>query len=590
MIFGRHINKYYIKYLWLFIIGILSLLAVDYLQLKIPEFLGIITDGLARDPDTGIIAMGKEDLAQKIFEILGIVGLIFITRFLWRVTLSANGPRIEADLRSKMFAHSMNLSQDYYSKHKTGDIMAIYTNDLDIIKQSISMGTLMFFDTIFLGVLTAVKMFMLNYQMALFVVLPLIVMGGFGILIGRVMQKRAAARQAAFADLSDFTVENITGLGVIKAFVKEQNEIIHFAKKNKDNYDKNMSFAKASASIRIIINLFINFILIGVFAYGAYLVFDQKTLTTGQLITFISLFGHLIWPIMGMSMFINMHAQAKASLQRVNGLLDYKPDLVDREDVVEVEKLSGEIEVTNLSFKYPGLEENVIENISFKIKAGESVGILGKTGSGKTTLIDTLMRIYNVEDGMIKYDGIDINKIPLKVLRDNTAIVPQDNFLFYDTVYENIAFGTKREVTNHEVMEVAKLADLDSNIEEFQQGYETMIGERGSTISGGQKQRVSIARALIKEAPILILDDSVSAVDTDTEDKIIRNLKATRKGKTTILIAHRVSTVRKLDRILLIDEGKLIGFGTHEELLEHPLYSNLVRLQSLEEEIEGGGQ
>ncbi|HOH58505.1 MAG TPA: ATP-binding cassette domain-containing protein, partial [Bacilli bacterium] len=247
-------------------------------------------------------------------------------------------------------------------------------------------------------------------------------------------------------------------------------------------------------------------------------------------------------------------------------------------------------EVTNLSFKYPGLEENVIENISFKIKAGESVGILGKTGSGKTTLIDTLMRIYNVEDGMIKYDGIDINKIPLKVLRDNTAIVPQDNFLFYDTVYENIAFGTKREVTNHEVMEVAKLADLDSNIEEFQNGYETMIGERGSTISGGQKQRVSIARALIKEAPILILDDSVSAVDTDTEDKIIRNLKTTRKGKTTILIAHRVSTVRKLDRILLIDEGKVIGFGTHEELLDNPLYSNLVRLQSLEEEIEGGGQ
>ncbi|HHU21112.1 MAG TPA: ABC transporter ATP-binding protein [Acholeplasma sp.] len=590
MIFGRHINKYYVKYLWLFVIGILSLLAVDYLQLKIPEFLGIITDGLARDPDTGIIAMGKEDLAQKILEILGIVGLIFIMRFLWRVTLSANGPRIEADLRSKMFSYSMTLSQDYYSKHKTGDIMAIYTNDLDIIKQSISQGTLMFFDTIFLGVLTAVKMFMLDFKMALFVVIPLFVLGGLGILIGRIMQKRAAARQAAFADLSDFTVENITGLSVIKAFVKEQNEIIHFAKKNKDNYEKNMSFAKAAALIRVVINLFINFILMGVFAYGAYLVFDQKTLTTGQLITFVSLLGHLIWPIMGMSMFINMHAQAKASLQRVNGLLDYKPDIVDREDVVDVETLSGEIEVTNLSFKYPGLEENVIEDISFKINAGESIGILGKTGSGKTTLIDTLMRIYNVEDGMIKYDGIDINKIPLKVLRDNTAIVPQDNFLFYDTVYENIAFGTKRDVTNHEVMEVAKLADLDSNIEEFQNGYETMIGERGSTISGGQKQRVSIARALIKDAPVLILDDSVSAVDTDTEDKIIRNLKATRKGKTTILIAHRVSTVRKLDRILLIDEGKVIGFGTHDELLENPLYSNLVRLQSLEEEIEGGAK
>jgi len=304
----------------------------------------------------------------------------------------------------------------------------------------------------------------------------------------------------------------------------------------------------------------------------------------GQLVEFIGYFTSVVWPIMAVSELIDMSSRGKASLARISELLDAKQDVKDREGVTDLEHIRGDIEFRNLTFRYPDGEYDALENVSFTIKAGENVGLVGKTGSGKTTLVDLILRTYNVPDGTLFIDGRDVNDVSIRSVREGCSYVPQDNFLFSDTIEHNIAFGLK-DYERDTIMEAAKLADIHGNIKEFQMGYDTVLGERGVTVSGGQKQRISIARALIMDAPILILDDSVSAVDTKTEKTILENLRATREGKTTILIAHRISTIEKMDKILFIDDGKLAAVGRHEDLYATcPEYQKMVDLQKLEEE------
>ena len=327
-----------------------------------------------------------------------------------------------------------------------------------------------------------------------------------------------------------------------------------------------------------------------ILGYGGYLVYidTDNTFTIGKLIEFMSYFGSCIWPMMAISMLVDLSSRGKASLNRISEFLDYKNNIFDK-DVIDVDFIKGDIEFRNLTFKYPDSNEEVLKNISFKIKHGENIGVIGKTGCGKTTLVDLLLRLYNVEDNTIFIDDIDINRIPIKTLRKYSSYVPQDNFLFSDTIESNIAFAYEY-VNKDDVIKASKLADVHDNIIGFEKGYETILGERGVTISGGQKQRTSIARALMKDASILILDDSVSAVDTKTEKVILNNLKETRSGKTTLLIAHRISTVQDLDKILFLEDGKVLGFDTHENLyntLEE--YRNMVELQRLEEE-KGGNE
>lgn len=585
MIFGKHINKYYLKYLWIFLIGIFALFAVDIYQLRIPEIFGSIVDSLEEK------LLTREMLSEHMYNMFIILLVMFVGRFLWRITLLGNGARIEARIRDDMFKHSLILSQDYYQQNKTGALMALYTNDLQTIRMSVGFGLIMFFDALVLGSLAFYKMITLDLELALLSTIPLFFIALGGRIIGKYMAKKFEARQKAFADMSEFTLENFSGISVIKAFVKEGKELIAFSKINKNNFDKNMDMVKAGILLQAIISGLISSIMVLIIGYGGYLVFSstpENLFTVGNLTEFMAYFSSLLWPIMAIAQLINLSAQAKASMRRISKLLDEKPTIID-EECDEVSELKGNIRIQNLYFNYPEKEDVILDNISLDIKKGESIGIIGRTGSGKSTFVDLLLRIYNVDEGMIFYDDHDIRRIPLKVLYDSIAYVPQDNFLFNDTISGNIRFGKKGEISDEEVIKAATLADLSENIDEFKDGYNTLIGERGSTISGGQKQRTSIARALIKDAPILILDDSVSAVDTDTEDKIIKNLKQTRKGKTTILIAHRISTVRKLDKILLFDNGKILGFGTHDELMNNATYAHMVQLQALEDEVMAGG-
>jgi ATP-binding cassette subfamily B protein len=320
-----------------------------------------------------------------------------------------------------------------------------------------------------------------------------------------------------------------------------------------------------------------------ILGYGGYLVYNDK-FSAGQLVEFISYFTSVVWPIMAVSELIDMTSRGRASLNRISELLDAEVTITDRPGVAELENARGGIEFRDLTFRYPGGEFDALEHVSFTIEPGENVGLVGKTGAGKTTLVDLILRTYNVPDGTVFIDGHDVNTVAIKDVRAGCAYVPQDNFLFSDTIANNIGFAVE-DKGEETVSQAAILADVDGNIREFSQGYETVLGERGVTVSGGQKQRISIARALLKNAPILILDDSVSAVDTKTERTILANLRKTRQGKTTILIAHRISTIEQMDKVLFIDDGAVAAFGTHQELVENcSEYRKMVELQRLEEE------
>ena len=397
------------------------------------------------------------------------------------------------------------------------------------------------------------------------------------------MTKKWDYRQACFSQLSDFSQESFSGIAVIKAFVKETVELMAFKKLNDENETANIDFTKTSVLMRIMVGSFVESVMCIILGYGGYLVY-HGTFNAGQLMEFIGYFTAIVWPIMAVSELIDMTSRGKASLKRISELLDAEITVKDAPDARDLENVKGGIRFQNLTFRYPDGEYDALEDVSFTINPGENIGLVGKTGSGKTTLVDLILRTYNVPDGTLFIDGQDVNRLTIRSVRECCAYVPQDNFLFSDTIARNIAFGD-READRERVRQAAILADVDGNIAQFQQGYDTVLGERGVTVSGGQKQRISIARALMKDAPILILDDSVSAVDTKTERAILQNLRDTRRGKTTILIAHRISTIEQMDRVLFIDQGRLSGFDTHQALYaSNPAYRKMVDLQRLEEE------
>ncbi|MBQ7344353.1 MAG: ABC transporter ATP-binding protein [Clostridia bacterium] len=591
MIFGKHINKYYLKYGYLLIGGVLALLLVDFMQLEIPELYRMVLEG---------IQFGEVEVFEGVYTpfdmeflldyicrplLLIILALVF-GRFLWRVCLFGAGIQLSTDLRSEMFNHAKHLSQQYYQKNKVGNMMSLFTNDLETVQECFGDGVLMFADALLLGVLAVVKMGKMNLLLTFLSLIPMALLLAVSTVVGKNMMRKWEARQEAFSALSDFAQENFSGIAVIKAFVKEFRELWAFRKLNKDNEEANVAFTKSSTLLHIFVTLFVESVICIILGYGGYLVY-KDVFTAAQLIEFISYFNSVIWPIMAVSQLIDMSSRGKASLKRVGELLDAPIDVCDREDVKDVDCIKGDIEFKDLTFRYPDADYDALIDVSFSIKAGENVGIIGKTGAGKTTLVDLILRTYNVPDGALFIDGHDVNTIPIKTVRKYSAYVPQDNFLFSDTIENNIAFATDGG-TLDDVIRAAKLSDVHGNITEFSEQYATVLGERGVTVSGGQKQRISIARALMKEANILILDDSVSAVDTETERVIISNLRENRKGKTTILIAHRISTVEKMDKIIFIDDGRVIAVGSHEELLSGcSEYRTMVELQKLEEEKEG---
>ena len=591
LIFGKHINRYYLRYSPILLLGLLALLMVDFLQLEVPKMYQMVINGMNSGTvmiDGELHAFDMDFLLDRIClpMILIILGMV-VGRFLWRICFFGSAIRVEADLRNRMFDHCKDLSQQYYQVNKVGNMMSLFTNDLETVQECYGSGIMMFLDAVFLGSLAIFKMFRMDALLTVLAMIPMVFLLLCATIVGNHMMKKWDVRQAAFSALSDFSQESFSGIAVIKAFVKEAKELMSFRKLNEKNEKANIDYTKTSVLLRIFVTLFVESVVCVILGYGGYLVW-KGDFNAGQLVEFIGYFTAVVWPIMAVSELIEMSSRGKASLKRISELLDAKQDVFDADDVAEIPPIRGQIEFRNLSFCYPDGEYDALSNISFTINAGENVGLVGKTGSGKTTLVDLILRTYNVHDGMLYIDGHDVNKIPIRQVRAASAYVPQDNFLFSDTIESNIAFGVDH-VSKDEIQEVAKLSDVHGNIMEFAEQYDTILGERGVTVSGGQKQRISIARALMKDAPILILDDSVSAVDTKTEKIILENLRKTRAGRTTILIAHRISTIEKMDKIVFIDNGRLVAVGTHEELYStSDEYRRMVDLQKLEEE--GGEQ
>ena len=579
---------YLMRYKWHYVAGVLVLLIVDLAGLYLPQYIGEIIDGLT----SGTLDMaGVGSILLKIL----LVGLIMMAgRFGWRYFIIGASRGVEYHLRNDMFAHVETLSARYYNSHKTGDLMAHFTNDLQAIRQAVGMAVITTFDAVIMTIMVLVKMIVyVDLKLTILAFIPLTLVAVACYFFGIESKKRQTKRQEAFSDLSDRVQESLAGIRVVKAFVQEEKDFEAFEAASRNSMEKNLSMVKLRAVIGPVFDTITGLSILVTLIFGGRMVLNGQV-SIGQFVAFNSYIGMLVWPMIACGDCVNMFSQAVAAFKRIALIFEEKPDIVDKstQDMQGVE-LKGEIVMKNLTFTYPDGELPVLENLDLQIAAGETLAILGRTGSGKSSLADLLLRVYDCERGMLLLDGRPIEDYPLPVLHRDIAYVPQENFLFSDTLEENIAFGLEERLEEHpeirdQIRQAAKDACIHDNIMGFPEQYATMVGERGVTLSGGQKQRSSIARALLMDAPILILDDSLSAVDTDTEEKILENLVRLRKGKTTIIIAHRISTLQKADHIAVLTEGKLTEYGTHEELLKlGGFYADIYEKQQLEQELEG---
>ena len=593
MIFNKYINKYYLKYFLFFAIGILALIIVDVVQTRIPFYLGQIID------ENNNLVADKKELIAIVRNIIFCAVIMFGGRVLWRLTIFRASTGIEANLRKEMFEKAERLPNSYYHETKVGTVMSWFTNDIETVGEFYGWGTIMLVDAFFLSIIVIVKMVVVNVAMTLIAIVPIILIVIWGALVERYMALKWENRQKAHDELYDFAQENFTGIRVIKAFVKENQEIHAFAKVARKTKDVNLDFVKTSILFDVLIEIIIAVEIASILGFGGWFVFSaikgtpvvifgySINIKIGQLMEFVGYIDLLIWPMIALGQIVTMRSRTKTSLKRIANFLDTPEDIKNPEDAVVLENVKGKITFNKFSFSYPGSSFDSLNVVSLTINPGETIGIVGKIGSGKTTLVNSLLRLYNVEEESIYIDDVDLMKCDITSLRDSIAYAPQDNFLFSDKISNNIAFSSE-EVDQDKVEEAAKFADVHDNIIEFPEGYDTISGERGVTLSGGQKQRISIARAFYKKSPIMILDDSVSAVDIKTEETILKNIVEQRKGLTTLVVASRVSTIMHLDRIIVLNEGKLEAFGSHEELLKtSDTYKRMVYLQELEKEVEG---
>lgn len=575
-------------YKWHYLLGIIVLMAVDMASLYIPQYTGEIIDGLTKG------AFGFEGVRPILGKIL-FTGLIMMTgRFGWRYFIIGASRGIEYRMRNDLFRHLETLSARFFNSHKTGDLMAHFTNDLQAIRMGVGMAVITTFDAVVMTIMVLVKMIVyVDFRLTMLAFVPLILVAVGCYFYGIEAKKRQTRRQEAFSHLSDKVQESLAGIRVLKSFVQEEADFRSLEEASANSMEKNLSVVKLRAVFGPALDAITGISLLMTLIFGGRMVLNGQV-SIGQFVAFNSYIGMLVWPMIACGDCINTFSQASAAFQRIAVIFREKPDIVDAEGAKQSQdlvRLGGDIRLNGLTFTYPDGEEPVLKNINLHIRPGEMLGVLGRTGSGKSSLADLLLRVYDCEKGMLLLDGRPIDEIPLAALHRDMAYVPQDNFLFSDTLEENIAFGLEERISEHpelrdSIQQAARDACIHDNIMDFPKEYLTLVGERGVTLSGGQKQRSSIARALLKDSAILILDDSLSAVDTDTEEQILENLLRLRKGKTTIVIAHRISTLQKADHIAVLTDGELTEYGTHDELVAlGGFYARINERQQLEHEL-----
>lgn len=574
------LKDFLLKHKWSYFIGILWLLVVDGVQLIVPQIFRRLTD----DFQSGMIS--TDGIVKYVLLIILTGFIIAAGRFGWRVYIFGNARKVEYYLRKRIFDKYLSLSPNYFNTHKTGDLMAHATNDVNAIRMAVGQGVMMLVDSTFMMILSLIMMARTtNLQLTSLVLITLPATILFVRKFGQMIHRRFRHVQEAFSDLTDTIQENFSGIRVIKSFVQEDLALDQFRAVNQDNFEKNLDLVKISGVFRPFIQFIsaISFLLV-IFFGGKQVI--SNNISLGEFIAFNSYLGLIIWPMMAFGQVINILQRGAASMERINRILDEEPEIVEVENPVHLEDPKGKIEFENVTFRYPNSNNNALEDINFTLEEGKSLAILGRTGSGKTTIVNLLLRLYDIEEGTIRYSDVDIRDLSFKSLRENIGYVPQDNFLFSTSIDENIAFAFDEEVSDEMIIEAAKMGEVYDNIIEFPKQFDTVLGERGVTLSGGQKQRTSIARALIKKPSVLILDDSLSAVDTKTEERILKNIENIGRDTTKIIISHRVSTVQNSDEIIFLEEGRIAERGDHESLLEEKgLYYELYEKQLLEEKI-----
>lgn len=581
----KHIIDFLKKNKANYFIGILLLLFVDGLQMITPLIIGNFTDALS----DGLLT--KTLIYKYVFLVLIIAIAVAVGRYGWRMYIIGISKRLEKYVRNKVFRHLENMSQNYYNNHKTGDLMAHCTNDISMIRMAFGGGTIMIIDSLFMTIITIVLMITrINFKLTLIALSPLPFIALLVLLLSKVMRRKFKAVQEAFSTMSEVVQESFGGIRIIKSFVQEKSELEKFNRSNQNNFDKNMDLIKLQGLVFPMVSLITMISIIISLIYGGNLVINNE-ISIGNLVSFLSYVSMLTWPMMALGFVYHRLQQGRVSLERINKILDTEPEIKDgamvKKDLID-QQIKPNIEIKDLSFKYPNTNEFALKNISLCVNSGETLAIVGKTGSGKTTLVNLLLRQYNISPDKIKIDEYDLLEIPIKKVRDMIGYVPQDNFLFSKSIKDNIGFSSSK-IPFEEIKKVSNIAMVHSEIVKFDGSYQTLLGERGVNMSGGQKQRVSIARALAKDPDIIILDDSLSAVDTKTEESILNHLALELKDKTSIIIAHRVSTVKSADKIVVLDHGSIVESGNHESLLEEKgYYYDLYQKQLIEEKLKGG--
>lgn len=577
--------KYFKKYKWGYILGIFFLLFIDVVQLYIPQILKYF----ANDYQRGVLTMAS---ATKYAILTIVTGLmVAVARYFWRNFIIGNSMRVDYDLRKDFFWKLTSLSQNFFNTHKTGDLMSLATNDINAVRMTLGQGIIMFIDSTFLLILNLIMMIVTTnvlFASKVLFTIPLIIL--LVTRFGGVIHSHFKAVQAQYGKITDRAQENFSGIRIIKAFGQEEENEKLFREENQKYYDKNIELAKLQSFFNPFIQVLSNLSYLFLLFFGAKEVM-AGTMLLGNFIAFNAYLGLMMWPARALGMVIVFMQKGAASMDRLTNIFKTQPEIVDRADAIELDNIKGEIEFKNVSFKYAKDLPYALKDISFKIEPGKTLAILGRTGSGKSSIVNVLLRLYDLDQGEILVDGHNIKDLTLNSLRENISYVPQDDFLFSKTVKENIEFHYEEELDMAMIEKYAKIAGVYDDVMDFKDGFDTILGERGVTLSGGQKQRVSIARALAKEKNVLIMDDSLSAVDTQTEEEILENLSKDEGHVSKIIISHRVSTIQNADEILFIEDGAIVERGTHDELVKlGGRYEKLYEDQLLEQKINRGDE